>query len=116
MPVRADGASWLLSLEASVDNLLHASDVALSANTPRAVTLPALRPTMADRAAAIAARPGVDAALVRYDPDPVIDLQFARHPPLLTPAADALGFRHDGDLGRLVERVLATIQSQEATA
>lgn len=37
----------------------------------------------------------------------MIERLFARYPPLKTPAAERLGFRHDGDVNQLVERALA---------
>jgi nucleoside-diphosphate-sugar epimerase len=36
----------------------------------------------------------------------LLEANFGRYPPLLTPAADAAGFRHDGDLPTLVRRAL----------
>jgi hypothetical protein len=58
---------------------------------------------------AIAAVYGSDRAeLVRFESHPALEANFGRHPPLFTPAADAAGFRHDGDLKTLVRRALET--------
>ena len=75
----------------------------------RAVTLPALRVTLADLAAEIARQCGVSPALVRYAPDAELDRAFARLPPLRTPAAERAGFAHDGDLSALVASALALL-------
>jgi hypothetical protein len=43
---------------------------------------------------------------VTYRPDPILQAQFASHPPLECPASLEAGFRHDGSLENLVRRVL----------
>jgi len=70
--------------------------------------LPALRASMQELVAAIAALhdPGVSAR-VSYRPDARLQAQFASHPPLHCPASLEAGFHHDGDLRRLVQRALA---------
>jgi len=76
---------------------------------PRAVTLPALRVTMGDLAAAVAQAVGVSPDLVSYVPDAALEAAFAAQPPLHTPAAERAGFRHDGDLAALVASALETL-------
>ena len=62
---------------------------------------------MAELARAIGAVHGRDvSALVRFESNPALEANFGRYPPLSTPAADAAGFRHDGDLQTLVRRAL----------
>jgi hypothetical protein len=46
--------------------------------------------------------------LVAWAPDARIESLFGRFPLLRTPAAEAAGFRHDGDLPTLVRRALET--------
>lgn len=75
----------------------------------RAVTLPALRISMADLVAEIARQCAVSPDLVRYAPDAALEAAFAAQPPLATPAAERAGFAHDGDLATLVSNALATI-------
>ena len=41
---------------------------------------------------------------------PALEAAFGNQPPLMTAAADALGFAHDGDLSALVASALATIE------
>ena len=75
----------------------------------RVVTLPALRVTMAALADEIARQCGVSTDLVDYAPDASLEAAFGAHPSLSTPAAERVGFAHDGDLATLVESALATI-------
>jgi hypothetical protein len=42
--------------------------------------------------------------LVRYEPQALVQRLFASYPPLHTPTAKALGFRHDGSVDALVRR------------
>jgi nucleoside-diphosphate-sugar epimerase len=109
LPAGPEGMSWMLSLSACVENLLHAARLQAGAGTPPTVNLPALRVRIADLAGEIARQTGAPEGLVRYAPDPAIESQFASYPPLATPAADALGFRHDGDLAGLVRQALADL-------
>jgi hypothetical protein len=43
---------------------------------------------------------------VHYHPDPALQATFASYPPLPSPAAQALGFAHDGSLEQLIKRTL----------
>jgi hypothetical protein len=43
---------------------------------------------------------------VSFTSNPELEANFGRYPPLLTPAAEMAGFRHDGDLSALVRRAL----------
>ena len=107
-PVGPDAMAWFMSATCVVENLLHAARLAPEALTARVLTLPALRLSMADLVAAIGDATGQPASrLVGYEPVPSIEAQFGRYPPLATPRAEALGFRHDGDAATLVRRALA---------
>jgi len=107
-PVAADSTSWLMSVHCVVDNLLHAAMLpAAVCNDVRVWTLPALRPSMTELVQAVADVYGRDVLeRVSYSSNPALEANFGRYPPLLTPAADAAGFRHDGDLPTLVRRAL----------
>ena len=106
-PVGPDATSWLMSVGVCVENLLHAAALPPSSLGPiRTFTLPALHVRIGELLAEIAARTGARGDLVSYAPQPDIQAQFGRYPPLRTPGADALGFHHDQDLGGLVRRVL----------
>ena len=109
-PVSAEAWIWAESLPCVVGNLIHAIDLdgALLPRT-RAVTLPALRIRMADLVAEVARQCGASPDLVDYAPDAGLEAAFGAHPPLATPAAEAAGFRSDGDLPTLVARALARL-------
>jgi hypothetical protein len=81
-----------------------------------AVTLPALSVGLGDLVEAIARQTSGPAGAVRYAPDAQIIRNFGAYPPLSTPAADALGFRHDGDLDGLVARALADLDAPQGVA
>jgi D-erythronate 2-dehydrogenase len=110
-PVSAASTTWLMSIHAIVANLLHAAALtAEQCRDTRVWTLPALRSSMAELVDAIAQVHGREVLQrVSYQSDPALEANFGRHPPLFTPAADAAGFRHDGDLPNLVRRALLPI-------
>lgn len=109
-PVSPQATLWLLSLQACVDNLIHAADARadrLGGNA--AFNLPALQVRIGALVQAFdTAFPGA-AAAVRYQPDEALEAQFGRLPPLDTARADAAGFRHDGSLPVLVQRVATAL-------
>jgi nucleoside-diphosphate-sugar epimerase len=93
-PTAPGATTWASSLPCVVGQLLHAAsfDVAASAGH-RVLMLPTLRFAMAD--------------LVRWAPDERIEALFGRFPRLVTPRAEAAGFRADADLEALVRQALA---------
>jgi hypothetical protein len=119
MPAKGTGLSsfplvqkrvWLMSAACAVENLIHAAQISRVAGfRPRALTLPALRTTMFQLVDALAKHTGSDRRAVTFEPDEELEAQFGRLPTLATPAADAMGFRHDGDLAMLVGRALADV-------
>ena len=109
-PVSAAGSIWAQSVRQCARNFLHALTLDSGLMPPtRAVTLPALRISMADLVEEIARQCAVSPDLVRYAPDAALEAAFAAQPPLATPAAERTGFAHDGDLATLVSNALATI-------
>ena len=113
LPVSPEGTTWMISVPACIDAFVHAG--LLSADrigARRAFTLPAQRIAFGDLVAALRRRFPNSPSAVRFEPQTDIEAQFARQPPLTTAIADALGFRHDGDLDTLVARAL----SQETVA
>ncbi len=109
LPVRPDGTAWWLSVQATVRNLLVVSHVALDPlHSSRVYQMPALWLPMQEVVDALVRRFGADReGLVQYVPEKAIQQLFASYPPLVTPAADAMGLRHDGDVSQLVEAVFA---------
>jgi nucleoside-diphosphate-sugar epimerase len=108
LPVGSDATMWLMSVQAAARALVHAAH--LPTPPSAALTAPALRVSAGDLVVEIARQAGVDPGLVAYDPDPVLEAQFGRLPPLSTPTADVLGFVHDGDLPSLVATTLASLR------
>jgi D-erythronate 2-dehydrogenase len=107
-PTSPEGHIWAMSVEQVCRNLRHALKLDSQLLPPsRSVTLPALRFSMGDLASALNAD-------VTFEPDVILEQQFAAHPPLATPAAERAGFRHDGDLDTLVTRALNEIRSSYA--
>jgi nucleoside-diphosphate-sugar epimerase len=107
-PTSPQASIWASSVHNVVDNLLHAAQVD-SARLParRALALPTLHFTMGQLVEALAAVHGPRVReLIRWAPDERIETLFGHYPPLATPAADAAGFRNDGDLPTLVRRAI----------
>jgi nucleoside-diphosphate-sugar epimerase len=107
-PTRPEATTWASSIANIVDNLLHAAVVdGGSLGGRRSVTLPALCFSFRGLADAIGEVRGEDVGeLVTWAPDARIEALFGSFPPLVTPAADKAGFRHDGDLPSLVRRAV----------
>jgi nucleoside-diphosphate-sugar epimerase len=107
-PTLPEATTWASSLPCVVEQLLHAAsfDVATSEGH-RVLTLPTLRFAMAELVQAVGrvyGKPAVD--LVHWAPDARIEALFGRFPPLLTPRAQAAGFRSDNNLDTLVRQAL----------
>jgi nucleoside-diphosphate-sugar epimerase len=108
-PTTPQAAIWASSIHSVVDNLVHASTME-TRDWParRSLALPTLHFTMGELVEAIAAVHGPQVRdLVRWSPEERIDRLFGRFPPIRTPIAEGLGFRHDGDLPTLVRRAVA---------
>jgi nucleoside-diphosphate-sugar epimerase len=108
LPVSTDGTAWWISVAACVDNLLHAAAVDTAGlGARRVVQMPALRLSMGEVVDAMARAHGEDRKqMVRFEPQPMVQRLFASYPPLATPRAEALGFRHDGSADSLVRRAV----------
>ena len=105
-PMAPEATTWASSTPNVVENLLHAATVPAAAlPRHRALTLPALRFSMAELLDALAAVHGPAVRThVKFAPDPAVEALFGRQPPLHTPAARAAGVRDDGDLATLLRR------------
>lgn len=107
MPVSPGGATWLISVPACVDAFIHAATVdTKSLGSRRALTLPAQRVHVEHLIAALKQRFPASKSNITFAPDAALEAQFAAYPPLATPKADALGFRHDGDVATIVQRAM----------
>ena len=101
LPVAPDGTTWLSSVGVVAQNFAHAALLA-DLGPRRVLTLPALRVRFDALVAALRDTFPRSPAQVSYAPDPAIMAAFGRHPPLLTPAAEALGLRRDANARALV--------------
>lgn len=110
-PVSPQASMWLMSVSQVAENLVHAVRSVDTGRLPagRAVALPAQRITMRDLANAVARQTHAATSAVTYVVDAALEAGFGTHPPLVTPAADAAGFAHDGDVDTLVARALDVI-------
>lgn len=107
-PMRPEATTWASSTPNIVANLIHATDVdAARLPAHRAITLPTLYFSMAELVDALASVHGPHVREhIAFAPEPRIEMLFGRFPPLCTPAGDAAGFRHDGDLATLAQRAI----------
>lgn len=107
-PVAPEATTWLMSRGCAIENLLHAGTLDASILRRRRVwLLPVLRASIAELVVAIGNLHGEEvSAGVTYRPDARLQAQFASYPPLRCTASLEAGFRHDGDLQRLVQRAL----------
>ena len=107
-PVAAEGKTWWMSVECCIDNLLHAARMSVDPSTVRRVwMLPVLHASLGEVVTAIAEKHGPNVLQrVRYEPNAKLQAQFASYPPMRCPRALAAGFRHDGNLGVMIERAL----------
>ncbi|MCW5657992.1 MAG: NAD-dependent epimerase/dehydratase family protein [Burkholderiaceae bacterium] len=108
LPVSAHGTAWWISVGACVDNLLHAATLDTSRlDATRVVQMPALHLTLQSVVDALVRTcPQAHHRLVRHEPQDAVQRLFASQPPLRTPKAEALGFRHDGTVEGLVRRAM----------
>lgn len=109
-PVSPDASMWMMSVRQIVRNLTHAVEAPDADGEPAAVTLPAVRATMAELVAEISRQTGSDPALVHYTPDPALEAMFGRYPQLDVRAAPAMGFTDDGSLAALVTAAVDAIR------
>ena len=111
MPVSPAATMWFLSLPCFIDNLMLAARLPASAYAgQRVFQMPALHMSVGDLVEGIEEALGVrGAGRVSWHPQPGLEERLATFPPLFSPAADALGFTHDGDLVTLVRRTLESI-------
>lgn len=107
-PAAPEATSWFLSRSACIDNLIHAAELPHTAmNLSRQWQLPAQHLAMEVVVDGIAEVHGEQVRkLITYKPDTVIQGIYASYPPLLTPEAESIGFRHDGDVATLVRKAL----------
>lgn len=110
-PVSAEATAWWMSVQRCVDNLLHAAELnSALLEGPRVWQLPLLHLSIRQVIDALANTYGEDRrALISFEPDPGLEALFGRYPPMRTPQAQALGFRHDGSVAALIRHSLSPL-------
>lgn len=111
-PVSAEATAWWMSARCCIDNLLQAAE--LQGELPsRVCQLPVLQLSIAQVLDALAACFGEqNRAKVSFAPEAALEALFGRYPPLRTPQAKALGFRHDGSASALIRNALNLTSSR----
>ncbi|WP_275630053.1 NAD-dependent epimerase/dehydratase family protein [Pseudomonas sp. 273] len=105
-PVSPQATAWWMSARCCVDNLLHAAELE-SPGERRVWQLPVLQLSIAQVLDALAASFGeAHRERIAFEPDAQLEALFGRFPPLRTPHARALGFRHDGTAAALLRNAL----------
>ncbi|MBD8572715.1 NAD-dependent epimerase/dehydratase family protein [Pseudomonas syringae] len=105
-PVSPQATAWWMSARCCVDNLLHAAQLTVQ-DGARVWQLPVLHLSIGQVLDALSACYGAECgARIRFEPDPSLEALFGRFPPLHTPIARALGFRHDGSVAALLRNAL----------
>lgn len=107
-PVSEKAVAWWMSVGTCADNLLHAARLAPElVASRRDYTLPVLRLTIGELVEGLAAMFGENRRdLISYAPDPQLEAGFGAFPPLDAGAAEAVGFRPDGDVAALIRGAL----------
>lgn len=105
-PVSAQATAWWMSARCCVDNLIHAAELQCELDS-RIYQLPVLHLSIGQVLEALASCFGEQAReLVSFAPEPALQALFGSYPPIRTPQARALGFRHDGSANALIRNAL----------
>ncbi|MBM6442606.1 MULTISPECIES: NAD-dependent epimerase/dehydratase family protein [Pseudomonas] len=105
-PVSPHATAWWMSARCCVENLLHAAELTNLAED-RLWQLPVLQLSIAQVLDALAARFGkANGEKIKFKPEPQLEALFGHQPPLRTPRARAMGFRHDGSVAALLRNAL----------
>jgi D-erythronate 2-dehydrogenase len=107
LPVSPDCTTWLMSAAKIAENVEHAL------NLPRAalgeactLNLPCVRLTMDELVKGLRRRYPHGRGVIRHSPDPAIEAQFGRYPPLVAAFGSQLGFTADGSIDSLIRDAL----------
>jgi len=103
LPVSRDCTTWLMSSAKIAENLEHALHVPRAVlGEPCAMNLPCIQVTIEDLIDALKLRYPDSRAEIRYQPDPEIEAQFGRYPPLEAAIASRHGFTADDSVEALI--------------
>lgn len=105
-PVSPEATCWWMSAHCCVSNLLHAAELK-DLGAVRVWQLPVLHLSIAKVLDALAATVGAaNGQRISFEPDSGLERLFGCYPPIRTPQAKALGFRHDGTASALLRNAL----------
>ena len=105
-PVSLEACCWWLSRLCCVENLMHAADInTTDLPAHRTVQMPAITARVQEVVDVICTDRKVASSKLGFHPDENREALFGRSPVLMTPEAERLGFRHDGDMAGLVSKV-----------
>ncbi len=115
-PVSESGTPWLMSVERSIDNILHAARIPREKlPSRRAWMIPTLRVRIDELVGALAEATN-GKTRVTYKPAEPYQSIIGGLPPVATPLAESLGFKNDGTARALVDRVLKMIRTPAASS
>lgn len=113
-PVSPQATAWWMSAHCCVDNLIHAAELRGAIASP-IQQLPVLHLSIEQVLDALVGCFGEQhRALISYAPEPELEALFGSYPPLRTPQARALGFKHDGSASALIRNALNLSSSRRA--
>jgi nucleoside-diphosphate-sugar epimerase len=103
LPVSPASATWLMSSAKVAENIVHALRLSRTElGETCALNLPCVRVTTGDLVDALQRHYPQSRARIDYCPDPAIEAQFGRYPPLVAARAGQLGFLADESLESLI--------------
>jgi nucleoside-diphosphate-sugar epimerase len=105
-PVSPEATCWWMSVHCCVSNLLHAAELK-DLGAVRVWQLPVLHLSIAQVLDALTATVGAaNRERISFEPDAGLERLFGCYPPIRTPQAKAMGFRHDGTASALLRNAL----------
>ena len=107
LPVSPTSATWLMSEAKTAENVEHALHVPRAAlGEACTLNLPCVRLTIDELVQGLQRRYPLGRGAIRYRPDPAIEAQFGRYPPLLATLSSQLGFTPDDSIDSLIRDAL----------
>jgi D-erythronate 2-dehydrogenase len=104
MPVSPKATTWLMSAAKIAENVAHALHLPRAAlGESCTVNLPCIRITIGDLVQGLRRCYPDSRATIRYQPDPEIEAQFGRYPPLAAALGTRLGFTADDSVDALIQ-------------
>jgi nucleoside-diphosphate-sugar epimerase len=107
LPMSPGSTTWLMSAAKMAENIEHALHVPRAAlGEACTLNLPCVRLTMDELVQGLRRRYPCSRAATGFRPDPAIEAQFGRYPPLLATLGNQLGFTPDDSIDSLIRDAL----------